>query len=344
MNRFARRICVLAILAWTAGCSEQPLSEAEIEPDMLESEDFGALEGAAGNPAFELGEDEAYADFEEAEPVEMLMAREPMALGVELPEELVIEKKVVGADNRVRVANTRVRPYSTIATLLVTFPGEPRPGLCTGSLIASDAVLTAAHCVYNAKLGGWARTMRIVPGAFPSAAGTIQQPFGSASALRGFTPEAYRTATTFWSREPYDYAVVRVGAGLHGSPGTRAYGVLSNPTISRPITLAGYHGDKCAGTARCTPRTSSYIMHESRDKIRELLPAGAAKHTLFNHYADSNGGASGAPIVADGAFANAIFAVHVAGFRDSNASSWNMGVLLTNTAITNIKSWAGRKL
>ena len=70
-------------------------------------------------------------------------------------------------------------------------------------------------------------------------------------------------------------------------------------------------------------------MHQSKDTIRELLPVDAKSFTLFNHYADSNGGASGSPLVSDGAFADTIFAVHIAGFRDINANSWNMGVLLT---------------
>jgi V8-like Glu-specific endopeptidase len=124
----------------------------------------------------------------------------------------------------------------------------------------------------------------------------------------------------------------------------RAIGVMTSPRVNRAITLAGYHGDKCAGAARCVPSSSSFIMHQSKDAIRELLPAQAKSSTLFNHYADSNGGASGAPLVSDGAFADVIFAVHVAGFRDINANSWNMGVLLTPTIVSNIKSWTRRAL
>jgi V8-like Glu-specific endopeptidase len=208
--------------------------------------------------------------------------------------------------------------------------------------LASDALLTAAHCVYNVKFGGWARTMRVVPG--PSLAGVTQQPFGSASAKRGFVPEAYRAAKTFWAREPYDYAVVRVGAGLVGAPGVRAFAALPSPMLGRAIRLTGYHGDKCAGNVRCTPGSSSYVMQQSKHEIRELLPTDAARYTLFNHFADSNGGASGSPIISDGDYANTIFAVHVAGFQDINAASWNMGVLLTPTSVTHIKSWIRQTL
>jgi len=340
MNRFAQLCCVIAALAGLAACSEQ------FQPSAYEANDVSEVstQGAAGDPAPEPVL-EMSAEMQEAPPLEELMAREPIALGVELPEELLIAKKIVGADNRKRVTNTKVKPYSTIASLIVTFPSAPsRPGLCTGSLIAADAVLTAAHCVYDVKQGGWASSMRVVPGAFPNSAGKTQLPYGSASAVRSFAPAEYRATGSFWQKEPFDYAVVRIGTGLAKAPGIRAFGVLSGPRVSRPITLVGYHVDKCANASPCVPGKSGFIMHKSSDMIRELLPAGAASYTLFNHYADSIAGASGSPIVSDGTFANTIFALHVAGFRNDSSTSWNMGVLLTKSAVTNIKSWAGRKL
>lgn len=345
MNRVAQLCCVIAAIAGIAACDESFRAQA---PQAFEAPALDASQGAAGDPAPEPVL-EMSADFEEAAPLEELMAREPVALGVELPEdlpkELLIPKKIVGNDNRKVVTNTRVKPYSTIASLVVTFPADPsRVGLCTGSMIAADAVLTAAHCVYDAKQGGWASSMRVIPGAYPNTAGKTQAPFGSASALRAFAAADYRATTKFWEKEPHDYAVVRVGAGLKGAYGKRAYGSMSAPKLSRPITLAGYHVDKCAGTAACVPGRSSFIMHKSSDKIRELLPSAAKGPTLFNHYADSMAGASGSPLVSDGELANTIFAVHVAGFRNDSAATWNMGVFLTPTAINNIKSWAGRAL
>jgi hypothetical protein len=111
MNRLAQLCCVVATLAGALGCDG---------PIQADAEDFAAeTEGAAGNPALEAREDafdviadpsdigetpldEASAELEEAESLEGLLARDPLPRGVELPEDLVIDKKIVGNDNRVR--------------------------------------------------------------------------------------------------------------------------------------------------------------------------------------------------------------------------------------------------
>lgn len=342
MNRIHPAWFVIAALVAFTGCSET--WQERTPSNAGAAVDRASSAGAAGDPAPLAAPSELDASpaLSAAPSVDELMALGPEPLGVELPAELIVEKKVVGADNREPVAKTTVKPYSTIATLLITFPKSAKPGLCTGSLIAADAVLTAAHCVYNAEKGGWATSMRVVPGAYPDASGKTQRPFGSAGALRSFAPAEYRSASDFWDREPHDYAVVRIGKGIVGAS-TRAYAAMAAPAVGTPVKLVGYHGDKCAGTARCSPATSSFMMQVSSDSIREMLEAGPAPR-FFNHYADSNGGASGSPLVSSGGFANTIFAVHVAGLRDESGNTWNMGVLLTPEAVSNIKAWGGRML
>jgi V8-like Glu-specific endopeptidase len=337
MKRFGQLSVTTLALAGAIACQSQAeRSHTNVIHD-------GALEGAAGNPAPWLQDDEG-AELHEAEEVETLLAKGPMPRGVRLPDDLLIDKKIVRNDNRVRVNHTRKAPYSSIAMLLVTFPNAPDPGLCTGSLIAADAVLTAAHCVFDATLGGFARSVRVIPGAYPSASGVLEQPYGSASGLRAFAPDAYRSAKKFWDREPHDYAVIRLGPGLKGAFTTRAYGVGGNVGVDRPVKLVGYHVDKCFGKAECIPGSSAFIMHISNDRIREMLPTGVASQTVFNHYADTNAGSSGSPILSDGAEANRIFALHVAGFLGAANNTWNMGVLLTPKAVKSIESWAGRAL
>jgi V8-like Glu-specific endopeptidase len=337
MTGTARLCGVIAALIGTVACQ----SEANLTGSGRESE--AGYEGAAGNPAPWI-EDEMSVELEEAGSLEELLALGPEPRGVDLPTDLVIEKRIVRGDNRVRVNHSRKAPYSSVVMLIMTFPSGPLPGLCTGSMIAADAVLTAAHCVFDAKQGGFASTMRVVPGAYPDSSGVTQQPFGSASAVRAFAPDAYRAANKFWDKEPHDYAVVRIGLGLKGAFAKRLYGVMAGPSVARPIKLVGYHVDKCFGKADCEPGESSFIMHISNDQIRELLPTGNQSPTLFNHYADTEAGSSGSPIVSDGVEANSIFAVHVAGFRGDAANTWNMGVLLTPKAVKSVDSWMERAL
>lgn len=332
MDRVTRVLGVVAVLATGAACQDRRPPDGETSWSEVP-------EGAAGNPAPWIDESTG-AELEEAPSLEELLALRPQPRGIEPPADVLIDKKIVRNDNRVRVNHTRKAPYSSVVMLLMTFPKESLPGLCSGSMISSDAVLTAAHCVFDAKLGGFATSMRVVPGAYPNEAGITQQPFGSASAVRAFAPDAYRSAKTFWDREPHDYAVVRVGPGLKGAFATRAYGVMADPTVGRPVKVVGYHVDKCFGKAACEPGASSFIMHISNDQMRELLPEGSADPTLFNHYADTMAGSSGSPIVSDGAEINSIFALHVAGFRGDTDNTWNMGLLLSPKAVKSIENWA----
>lgn len=332
-------LCAIAVLLAVAGCAEMPDDHSQATNETTIGANRSKT-GTAGDPAPLPAEVEESPLMREAPPADELLALEPEALGVELPPDIVIEKKVVGADDRQPVAQTTIKPYSAIATLLITFPKAAKPGLCTGSLVAADAVLTAAHCVYNQAKGGWATSMRVIPGAYPDANDRTVRPFGSASALRSFTPAEYRSETTFWGREPHDYAVVRIGKGILGAS-MRGYASMARPTVGMPVKLVGYHGDKCAGDARCLPVTSSFIMQVSTDSIRQVLEANPEPR-IFNHYADSNGGASGSPLVSSGAFSNVIFAVHVAGIRTESGATWNMGVLLTPQAVSNIESWVRR--
>jgi glutamyl endopeptidase len=316
-----------AALLLLSGCAlptgaheEHPLSDAPYDDEVVEP-----LEPA----------DEALLD--EAPPTDVLMARGVEPLRVDIPADIsrsiVVEKKVIGADNRKPIADTKVKPYSTIATLLISFPGTKATGLCTGSMIGADAVLTAGHCVYNAKYGGFASNIRVIPGTYPNASGKPAEPFGSTSGRKLYVPSAYRSATSFWQREPHDYAVVRIHAALGTKTGVRTVTTMATPKVGRFVRLTGYHGDLCKAPP-CTPTGDAFIMHTSTDQIRQLFTG------VFNHYADSFGGSSGAPLTSDGVDAGKIFAVHVAGLANpSTGAEWNMGVLITKTAYTNIQTW-----
>ncbi|MHA2391596.1 MAG: trypsin-like serine peptidase [Promethearchaeota archaeon] len=70
---------------------------------------------------------------------------------------------MIGDDDRVRVTPTNLYPWSTIVKLYITWGSYNTFG--TGAIIDKKHVLTAGHCVYSHSRGGWADTIKVVPGA-----------------------------------------------------------------------------------------------------------------------------------------------------------------------------------
>jgi glutamyl endopeptidase len=76
------------------------------------------------------------------------------------------------SDNRTRVMDTRVYPYSTQCQLIIKWrTGKISGG--SGTLIAPNYVLTAGHAVFNEARGGYAESIVVTPGRNGNAA-----PFG----------------------------------------------------------------------------------------------------------------------------------------------------------------------
>jgi glutamyl endopeptidase len=344
-----RLILVASALLALAGCAAEPPAAADGETDagrpsgtetqsetqpQTAAQTETAAQLAADLPRAEAQEGVALS---EAPSMSELMARGIEPLHVDIPAELsrsvIIEKKIIGTDSRKPIGNTKLQPYSSIATLLITFPGMKSAGMCTGSVIGPDAVLTAGHCVYNTTSHAFASNIRVIPGTYPGANGRPTEPFGSSSGRKLYVTSAYRTATNFWQREQSDYAVIRTSLPLGNKTGIRKYEVMASPATGRYLQLVGYHGDLCKAPP-CSPGVDAFIMNASADQIRQLFTG------VFNHYADSYHGSSGSPLVSNGVDANKIFAVHVAGLANpKTGAEWNMGVLITKQAYSNIHSW-----
>ncbi len=79
------------------------------------------------------------------------------------PYNLAPDVAATTADGVVELADTAKAPYKSVGRLEGRFPGAP-PGYghtCTAQLISTDGVaLTAAHCVYSQRQGGWAERMQ----------------------------------------------------------------------------------------------------------------------------------------------------------------------------------------
>lgn len=242
---------------------------------------------------------------------------------------------VLGKDERTRIDDTRLPPYSTVVRLDVQFPMSPAGAthLCSGTLIGDDAVLTAAHCVFSSKYGGRATWVKATPGAFV-AKGTPQAVLGIGSSVMRkdglFIPAAYAETRGYeFSLIPHDYAVVRLSKPLGVEAGYREIGVMSQPA-GRNVEMLAYHGDLCDFVRRVCSR--GFAQYRSTGTIRRVMGDNIAKH-----YVDMMGGASGAGITGDGVDTDRVIAINAA--EVTAAPAYNLAVLITPAIAAEIQGW-----
>lgn len=181
---------------------------------------------------------------------------------------------VIGADDRVRIANTTVRPWSGICQLNITARNGQR-FIGTGWLIAPRTVITAGHCVHIATAGGWAREIEVSPGR-----NGASRPFGSVRSSRLSASPEWVTSRS----RNHDYGCIilpRAPRAASGAlPFTFGFAARSDAQIrSRALNLSGYPGDKGGITQWFHARL-----------------ARAVSANVITYDIDTAGGQSGSPV------------------------------------------------
>ncbi len=207
-------------------------------------------------------------------------------------------KKIIGTDERARVQDLFSTPYNRIGQI-----GD----FCTGSLIAPNIVITAAHCIadiYNPYFN------------FGLSKDGSETPYGSITWQKAVIPSGYRDGL-----EPgLDFAFLFLNAPVEGEYGMFKLNTRFDPSI--PITIAGYPQDK-------------------KNQMWESSCLAAGDDTRLYYPCDTLGGMSGAPIfqkVAEDRY-------NLIGIHTRGEEGQNTGVLLRETMTKYLemakKSFAG---
>ena len=218
---------------------------------------------------------------------------------------------VIGDDDRVRITPTTSYPWSAIVKLHIACDGYYTFG--TGALIDKNHVLTAGHCVYSHLNGGWADSIKVVPGEDNG-----DEPFGHAMAIN---LRCYVDWITH-ADEQHDFALITLDRDIGLQTGWMGlYTTLPSSSIYKnELNTAGYPYDLDNGV-------NMYWNHANGRKANE-----------YNHwyYLDTNGGQSGSPIwIYDGTNRD-ILSVH--GYGDDGSGS-NHGTRIDQNKFDCINNW-----
>ena len=281
-----------------------PAIESDLELEPVEGFDESILEmdreEAQADEARLL--DAWYAEF--ADPATIALVQQLPGLSQTVAE------VVIGRDDRVQITNTAAYPWRAICSLLITARDGSR-WIGTGWLVGPRTVITAGHCVYMHRRGGWARRIEVIPGRNGST-----RPYGSCTSssfhsVKGWTRKKKRS---------HDYgAIILPRSCPYGRRlGYFGYANLSFFSLLRlKVNLSGYPGDKPRGTQWWHAR-----------RIKWVTP----RTVVYN--IDTAGGQSGSPV-----WRLRRGKRHVVGIHTNGSMSGNSATRITKPVFNNIKNW-----
>lgn len=170
-------------------------------------------------------------------------------------------ESVCGADDRMQVNSVANVPWRMIAQLVITLAnGSKVRG--TGWFVSPRTLITAGHCVFSHRNGGWARSIEVVPGM-----NGRKRPFGTAVSTRFKSVKGW----TENQEVSYDYGCLLLpeDARLGDKTGWFGFAKLSDASLESLLANnSGYPGDKAFGTqwfnagriTKATPSRLHYML------------------------------------------------------------------------------------
>ncbi len=231
------------------------------------------------------------------------------------PFELPLSKSmssrtIIGDDERTKVEDTTVYPYSAIVFLEITW-GLFNKKCATGFMISDNVVVTSAHALYKKTYDGIPKLIK----AYPAKYGLIN-PYGSASA------KAVGVCTEFveyidnsrpengneWPYPYEDWGVVILDEPLGRETGTIS---LKCPTNDELNDLKTSEGVNLCGYGASSEILNIYHQYENSGSI------SAYSSDLIEYALDAIEGQSGSPVLNKDNFA---IGIHFGAYNDYNCA------------------------
>ena len=110
----------------------------------------------------------------------------------------MLQEVVIGKDDRIRINATNNYPWRAICSLKIKAK-DGTNWIGTGFLIGPRTVITAGHCVYMRKHGGWAQSIEVIPGRNGS-----QKPYGSCHSTKFHSVKGWTKS----NKRSHDYGAI----------------------------------------------------------------------------------------------------------------------------------------
>ncbi len=237
----------------------------------------------------------------------------PTAAEVEYGQEAAqaLTETVQGVDDRKQITKTSRVPWRMISQLIMTFPNGTR-ARGTGWFISPGTVMTAGHCVFSQRNGGWATNVEVIPGM-----NGRQRPFGNAQSSRLRSVKGWvndRKAT-----HDYGAIILPKSQQLGSRTGWFGFSRMSDSALRNLLANnSGYPGDKSFGTQWYN---AGRITQVDKRQLHYML--------------DTAGGQSGSPTWRYSSSTGKRLAIGIHAYGGTS----NKSTRITKSVYANMKSW-----